>query len=329
MEVVIVILVGILALSLIAEYIEYILAFIIVAALIIGIIVGFAALSGAVKKKKQARDTALKSEADDIIQKYTPCSIFSNNGKLSQEDFEAAKSRVEHNIPEKLASCRELDGQISAILGFSASSAREKLRYLKEKQAALEELKRRRDELHEEILREYSGADMIIGRVNTVVSAYTPQKLSRATTSEAAALEEKSVSSEITDFVHTYKAEMAENASLFSEAEQKIADILRCDGADTPEKKLMHLSHEQERLEELRKECSAYRKKVEGQSLRIICEDKQRIAQIKKAVGALSASKKCTSGTTNAKKFAPRGIPPRVKKRILNGVPLKLATTSG
>lgn len=309
MEIVIAVIAVILIIALIIEYIEYILAFIIAIVAILGIAAIIAKISESAKEKKQARENAMKSEADGIVKKYTPCSIFSNSGKLSQEDFEAAKSRVERSIPEKLASCKELDEKISSILCFSAESADAKLRYLKENQAELDELKIRRDALHEEIMREYSSADMIIGRMNTVVSVYTPAKISLTPVAEAPALEDKGICAEITDFVHNYKAEIAESISLFNEAEQNIADILGFRDADTPEEKLEHLRREQGRLEELRKECSTYRKKVDGRTLRIICDDKQKISQIKKAVGALSASKKCTSGTTDAKKFAPKSTP--------------------
>jgi hypothetical protein len=302
----------IIVIALIIEYIEYILAIVIAIAAIAGIVALVTAIKSSSKKKKEAHLKAVSEKIREITVKYTPTNIFSERGSISAEDRRVMENHLESKMPEKLSSCKELDARIQGILSCpDASSPEEKLKYLNSQLSELDSLSAQRADITEEISAELDSASAVISKVNLVVSAYAPKKSYCNITEEHQVFEDSKACDDVADVVHNYKARIAENISLYNAAAEKLESILGAIGAEneTPEKMLISLHREQEKLGELKKECSAYRKEIDGFILKIVCFDSASVKTITNALSELKASKKCTSAITNAKKFIPKDIP--------------------
>lgn len=302
----------ILILCLIIEYIEYILAIILVVAVIAGIASIIALINKSVKKKKEAHLKSILEKIQEITKKYTPEDIFSRRNNISLKDRDIIKNNLKSKMPEKLATREELDGRINNILscnGISSSDA--KLKYLKSRLADLDSLTRQISEIDEEIFAELDSASGVMSKVNSVISAYAHQKSSCTIVEEYEAFTDKDACEDITDLVHSHKARIAKNVSLYNAAVEKLDVILSHHKAEaeTPEKMLLHLHHEQDRLNELKKECSDCRKEIDGFTLKIDCCDSKTTEKIKKALSELLASKKCSSVSTSTEPFVPKSLP--------------------
>ena len=316
----------ILILCLIIEYIEY-LAIILVVAGIASII---ALINKSVKKKKEAHLKAVSEKIQEITIKYSSQDIFSGRGSISAEDRRVMENHLESKMPEKLSSCKELDARIQGILSCpDASSPEEKLKYLNSQLSELDSLSAQRADITEEISAELDSASAVISKVNLVVSAYAPKKSYCNITEEHQVFEDSKACDDVADVVHNHKARIAENISLYNAAAEKLESILGAIGAEneTPEKMLISLHREQEKLSELKKECSAYRKEIDGFILKIVCFDSASVKTIKTHSASLKQVKNAPPLSQTQKNSSPKIFPMTLSfSNMKTRLPLYLST---
>lgn len=297
-----------LVIGLIVSLAEYILPLIAVLALIIAFVSLFIGIKSAAEKKGAERKAALSREIDAFCARYKMEKMFPKpEGQSDALHAEAVEfiTKKENAVTETIAEFDDVNGGINTILSCpNCAKEKEKLAFLKSKQGALDALKSERDALHGKILGEYARVAAVLEEAEKIIVRYgiTNEDIPSVNLS-AKPYKGAEPCEEMVKIVKHHKQELAGTIAEYRVLEGKINGIFAAFEGFSPDEKLEYLQKKQIELAKLKSEATVLLKKISASKIKINSAGSQKLGEIKKAVAALSESKKCTSETTSLSAF--------------------------